>query len=104
MELKFQSGAFAATRVTNAPTKRLSVTQAMPSLFLNYDLSYTASDVRGIDTSKDLGALLELGFSNSLGVLTSSHVGRNLTGEGDSTTRSFRRLETTFSRTSPIKI
>ena len=103
MDLKFQPGAFAATRMTHAPTERLSVTQAMPSLFLNYDLSYTASDVRGIDTSKDLGALLELGFSNSLGVLTSSHVGRNLTDEGDSTSRSFRRLETTFSCDFPDK-
>ena len=103
MDLKFQSGAFAATRVTQAPTERPNISEALPSLFLNYDLSYTASDVRGIDTSKDLGALMELGFSNSLGVLTSSHVGQNLTNEGDGDKRLFRRLETTFSRDFPDK-
>lgn len=103
MDLKFQSGAFAATRVTQVPTERPKISDALPSLFLNYDLSYTASDVRGIDTSKDLGALMELGFSNSFGVLTSSHVGQNLTNEGDSDKRSFRRLETTFSRDFPDK-
>lgn len=84
MDIKFQSGAFAATRVTQAQADRPKMSPALPALFFNYDLSYTASDVRGIDTSKDLGALMELGFSNSLGVLTSSHVGRNLTNEGDS--------------------
>ena len=103
MDIKFQSGAFAATRVTQAQADRPKMSPALPALFFNYDLSYTASDVRGIDTSKDLGALMELGFSNSLGVLTSSHVGRNLTNEGDSSERSFRRLETTFSRDFPDK-
>lgn len=102
MDLKFQSGAFAATRVTQTPVERPKISPILPSLFFNYDLSYTASDVRGIDTSKDLGALMELGFSNSLGVLTSSHVGRNLTQEGD-TNRVFRRLETTFTRDFPDK-
>lgn len=101
MDIKFQAGAFAATRVTQTPTERPKQSPALPAAFLNYDLSYTASDVRGIDTRKDLGALMELGFSGSLGVLTSSHVGRNLTGEDESSNRSFRRLETTFARDFP---
>ncbi len=102
MDIKFQSGAFAATRVTQAQAERPKLSPVLPSLFFNYDLSYTASDVRSIDTSKDLGALAEVGFSNSIGVLTSSHVARNLTNEG-STNRTFRRLETTFTRDFPDK-
>ncbi|MEP7155537.1 MAG: fimbria/pilus outer membrane usher protein [Betaproteobacteria bacterium] len=103
VSLKFLPGAFGATRVTQAPVDRIQVTPAVPSLFANYDLSQTFSDTRGLSTSRDLGALVELGASNDWGVLTTSHVGRNLTrfDNGFSSDSSWRRLETTFTHDFP---
>jgi outer membrane usher protein len=99
LELKFQSGAFAATRLTTEREKRPEITPATPAAWLNYDLSQNFNRQAGLAASRDLGALLEAGVSGDFGVLTSAHAGRNLFGStGES---SWRRLETTYVRDIP---
>jgi outer membrane usher protein len=100
LDLLFAPDAFARTQLgmplSNAPT----IGTTLPSLFFNYDLNYQHTESRDATTLQDLGMLGEIGFSSGLGVLTSSALGRNLTGntaQGNSE-RSFVRLETTFTR------
>ena len=101
LRLKFSPNAFAATRLLGLDEGRPAITPPLTSVFANYDLSYTHSETRGIAASKDLGALTELGISGSLGVLTTSAVGRNLAEDETLPQRSFVRLETTFTRDFP---
>jgi outer membrane usher protein len=101
LDLKFSAKTFASTHLVQQVTERAPLTPAMPAAFLNYDLSYTTTAIRGIDRSEELGALTEAGFSSALGVLTASFVGRNLTNGNADTTSSWRRLETTFTRDFP---
>ena len=100
LDLLFSPEAFARTQfglpLSNVP----AIGAALPSLFLNYDLNYQRTDARAAATLHNLGMLGEIGFSSSLGVLSSSALGRNLT---DNTTpgnpeRRVVRLETTFTR------
>jgi outer membrane usher protein len=101
IDLVFASNAFAATRLATDAQVTPVVTSNEPAFFVNLDANYNQTQISGIDTSRDLGALAELGFSNRWGVLTSSHVGRNLTSNSSNNSaagRSWRRLETTFSR------
>lgn len=101
-ELLFSPQAFAATRLTQEKSKRTLVSPVLPSLFLNYDLNYSASMLHDAPTVKDLGLLAEIGASNSWGVLTSSHAGRNLTNDAASgNPHSWIRLETTFAKDFP---
>jgi len=101
LELRFAPRAFAATRFAEPVEDRPAITPPLTSVFANYDLNYTHTAARGSASSNDLGALTELGISNGLGVLTSSSVGRNLTGDESLPGRTFRRLETTFTRDFP---
>jgi outer membrane usher protein len=102
LDLKFSPNAFATTRLTQDYAQRPPVTRPLTSVFLNYDLSYTQSDFNhGELTTKDLGALTELGLSGSLGVLTSSQLGRNLKDDPTLGSREWIRLETTFNRDFP---
>ncbi len=107
VDLKFQSGAFGATRVTSAPVEQLPVSPALTSFFLNYDLNQTVSNFRSAGTSHDLGVLTEVGMSGEFGVLTSAQVGRNIGGGtapgGGSVSSNWRRLETTYTRDFPDK-
>ena len=98
MELAFSPAAFAATRMAGDAAIRPELSPGLPAAFLNYDLSYTTSAQRTAPSTQELGALVELGASGDWGVLTSSHVGRNLTSADPATPRSVRRLETTYSR------
>jgi len=101
-ELLFSPEAFAATRLTQEMSKKPVVSPVLPSVFFNYDLNYSTSILRNAPTAKDLGLLTEIGFSNSWGVLTTSHAGRNLTNDAASTNpRSWVRLETTFTKDFP---
>ncbi len=101
-ELLFSPTAFLATRLTQEKSKRPVVSPVLPSAFLNYDLNYSASALKNSPNVRDLGLLAEVGASNSWGVLTSSHAGRNLTVEPASgTPHSWVRLETTFTRDFP---
>lgn len=101
LDLKFSAETFAATRLVQGVTERAALTPAVPAAFLNYDLSYTTTAIRGTDRREEFGALTEAGFSSALGVLTSSFVGRNLNNDDAETTSSWRRLETTFTRDFP---
>ena len=98
MELVFSPAAFAATRMAGDAASRPALSPGLPAAFLNYDLSYTTSAHRTAPSTRELGALVELGASGDWGVLTSSHVGRNLTSADAATPRSVRRLETSYSR------
>lgn len=98
VQLSFSPGAFEATHLRQQAAIRPQLTPATPALFLNYDLSYTDSAYRSAPSDRQLGALTELGLSGNAGVFTSSFVGQNLTGSSQMQPRSWRRLETTFTR------
>ena len=98
VELVFAPAAFAATRLARDATTRPELSPAVPAAFLNYDLSYTGSAYRNAPGTRELGALTELGLSASGGVLTSSFIGRNLNSSDAALPRTWRRLETTYTR------
>lgn len=98
VDLRFLATAFGATRLTGREEALAPLSPVLSSLFLNYDVSETISAGRDFQTRNDLGALLEFGYSSSLGVLTSSHVGRNLLSDDNLEARSWRRLETAFTK------
>lgn len=101
IELRFSPTAFAATRLTREAGARPPLTPSIPAGFLNYDLNLQTQANRGLPLSNDLGALIDLGFSNALGVFTSSYSGVGLI-HGDAVPgAAWRRLETTFSRDLP---
>ncbi len=102
VELFFSPESFSTLRMTKELVKRPVVSPVLTSVFLNYDLNYAASAFRGASSTNDLGLLTEAGLSTTLGILTSSHVGRNLLNNktlGNS--NSWLRLETTFTRDFP---
>ena len=98
-ELSFSPEVFSTNRFTQETVKRPEVSPVLPSMFLNYDLSYLNSSQSGLPLSSDLGAITEIGVSNSLGVLTSSQTGRNMTNDAIAVTpHGWVRLETTFTK------
>jgi outer membrane usher protein len=103
VDITFAPEAFAGTRLTmDKELQRPKPSPVLPSTFLNYDLNFQRSDGRGARATQDLGALLELGASNDWGVFTTSHVGRNLTGDDLLGQRKeWLRLESTFTRNLP---
>ncbi|NJM43084.1 MAG: fimbrial biogenesis outer membrane usher protein [Brachymonas sp.] len=103
IDLVFSPSAFAATRLSSDKVEKVAVSPSVPAFFLNYDLNYSHSRFKaaGTVTTRDLGALTELGFSNSWGVFTSSSVGRNLVSQDPLLKPSWRRLETSFTRDIP---
>lgn len=101
IELRFSPRAFAATRLAQPTDTRPPLTPSIPAGFLNYDLNLQTQANRGLPLSKDLGALIDLGFSNGLGVFTSSYSGAGLIHSDPGTGAAWRRLETTFSRDLP---
>jgi outer membrane usher protein len=101
VNLQFSPQAFAATRLSTALEASTARTPSSPAAFANYDLSYTAGNQRGATGQRELGALVELGLTSNLGVLTSTHVGRGLTSSDPAAPRATRRLETTFTRDFP---
>jgi outer membrane usher protein len=102
VDLSFAPEAFAGTRLAlETELQRPKPSPVLPSVFANYDLSYQQSSQRGSPTTRDLGALLELGASNDWGVFTTSEVGRNLTGGVPGEPRKWLRLESTYTRNFP---
>ena len=102
-ELLFSPQAFAATRLVQEKSKNPVASPVLPSVFLNYDMNYSANSFQNTPTEKNLGVLAEVGVSNSLGVLTSSHVGHNLTNAAANTeySRHWLRLETNYTKDFP---
>lgn len=102
LELHFSPESFAPTQLSGAVSSRPPLSPVLPSAFVNYDLNYAATASAGGSAAKDLGLLAEVGVSSAWGVLTSSHLGRNLTQDaGLGQPRSSVRLETTFTRNLP---
>ena len=106
IDLVFSPTAFSATRLASDEVQKLTLSPSIPAVFFNYDLNYNQSQFRNIGntsqlSTRDLGALTELGFSGNWGVLTSSFVGRNLVSNDPALKPSVRRLETTFTRDLP---
>lgn len=100
IDLVFSPEAFAASRLGPQAPDQIQVTPAEPALFLNFDVNLTQTSNRGAASTRDSGVLGELGFSNRLGVLTSSFVLRNLLPTA-SQPASLVRLETRFSHDFP---
>jgi outer membrane usher protein len=102
LDLTFSPSVFSATRVQDDVVTKQSASPALPSAFVNYDLSYTHGHIRDFGSTQDLGALTELGVSGNWGVLTSSYFGRNLLNDSAlGTDRAWRRLETTYTLDMP---
>lgn len=101
--LFFSPNAFVQTTIEREPQPHLKTSHASLAAFANYDFSFTDSHVRSDagTSSRNLGGLFELGISNDLGVLTSSYIGQNLASQDPATPKSFRRVETVFSRDYP---
>ncbi len=102
VDLFFSPENFSTLRMTKELVKRPVVSPVLTSVFMNYDLNYAASAFRGAPSTNDLGLLAEAGLSTNLGILTSSHVGRNmLSNKTLGNPNSWLRLETTFTRDFP---
>lgn len=102
VDLLFAPLSFAATSINSVAPKRPVVSPVLPSVFLNYDVSYSKFDLRAAPSTEDLGALAEIGVSNNWGVLTNSLSARNLTRDDALGNQSqLLRLETTFTKDFP---
>jgi outer membrane usher protein len=102
LDVQFSPAAFNATRVANEGVKRAATSAALFGGFLNYDINATRSKYTGTVNSNDVGAVVELGLTGSAGVLTNTHVGKNIfNGATGSNEKGWRRLETTYTRDLP---
>jgi outer membrane usher protein len=99
LDLTVAADLFTDTRlkISRDLTEHPAPDPVVPSAFLNYDLSYTRAS--GTTSSVDMGMLGEVGWSTGLGLLTTTFVGRDLTGASGN--RGITRLETTFRRDFP---
>ena len=102
LALTFSPKSFESTRQEEAQAIKLKADKVLTSVFFNYDVNLALNKASGAPSSRDLGALTEIGVSTSAGVLTNSAVGRNLISSGaGSDGASWVRLETTFTRNFP---
>ncbi|HXF77879.1 MAG TPA: fimbria/pilus outer membrane usher protein [Usitatibacter sp.] len=100
--LYFDPGAFTALRLARELVKRPPVSPPLPAVFLNYDVNYTGTVLRGAPVVNDFGVLTEAGASTPWGTLTSTQVARRVTsGVDDTTERPLLRLETTLTHDFP---
>ena len=75
-----------------------ALSPAAPALFLNYDISHTASSSSGASFVHDTSALTEIGLAFGGGTLISSQTVTNLGNNDASQARQWRRLETTWTQ------
>jgi outer membrane usher protein len=99
VDINFAPEAFTSTKVSKQESRQFAPSPIIPSAFANYELTYSDSSGTS-ERTRSLGAMLEVGASMGLGVLTSSQVGRNLTGSSMEPS-GWTRLETTFTRHFP---
>ena len=79
LALHFSPEAFAKTQIGMRFSNPSNLDTAVPSLFLNFDLSYLTTQRSKASSMQTMGLLGEIGFSSSSGLFTSSLIGRNLT-------------------------
>ena len=60
VDITFAGEAFSATRVSGPAGDRLKLSTVLPSVFVNYDLSYATSKSSGSQATQDLGAIVEI--------------------------------------------
>lgn len=103
LDLHFSPEAFAKTQIGLRFSNPSNLDTAVPSLFVNYDLNYLATQSQNAPSLKNVGMLGEIGFSSNSGLFTSSAMGRNLTGNTvqGNVERSLVRLETRFTQDDP---
>lgn len=99
--LNVRAEAFVGARMKRDQASAIHYSDVVPSLFLNYDVNYSASHVRSAPASRSLGMLGELGYSNSWGLLTTSFAARDLAGGTPGAGPKLLRLETTLRRDLP---
>jgi outer membrane usher protein len=99
--LEFAPQAFSATRVQSDAPQRLAVTTPETAAFFNYDVNSSHVSQSQAPSSTEAGAVLELGLTGPLGVLTSSHLAKNLSDNPALGQRKLIRLETTFNKNFP---
>ena len=98
-ENKYDTRGLEASYLAHGQSKQAQETKAAIAAFEMLDARKF-----GVGEPIDLGALVELGASSELGVLTTSHVGRNIMGNATvfgAASSNWRRLETTFTRDFP---
>lgn len=102
LALTFSANAFEATRMVETQSIKLKLDPVLPSVFFNYDVNLAANASVGAPSTRNVGALTEIGVSTGAGVLTSTAAGRNLTASRASMDApSWVRLETTLTRDMP---
>jgi outer membrane usher protein len=102
INVNFDAASFSATSLIKERDGAPVVDKVLPSAFVNYDVSYAATNPKDAPDVKELGLLAEIGVSNDWGVLTTKVAGRNLTNEASlGVKQSWARLETTFTKHFP---
>ena len=93
--------AFSPTQITPPPMRAPIVSGAVPSAFLNYDVSGIATHGPSGTRSQDVGLLTEIGASLAQGMLLSTQVQRVSRGTGVPSASLSVRLETAWIRDWP---
>ncbi|HUR87594.1 MAG TPA: fimbria/pilus outer membrane usher protein [Ramlibacter sp.] len=97
LDLSFSPTAFIQSRISEpTPSERAQTIPAYPALFLNFDTNLAYTKDRDAKARPDVGVLGEVGYASTVGVLTTSFVGRHLENSDPSQPRSIQRLESVF--------
>lgn len=99
--LNVRADAFLGARVKRDPVSAVAHSEVVPSVFLNYDLSFSENHSRATGATRSLGIVGEVGHSSSLGLLTTSFAARDLTGDTPGSGPKLLRMETTLRRDYP---
>ncbi|MDM0030207.1 fimbria/pilus outer membrane usher protein [Variovorax saccharolyticus] len=100
VDLTFAAHLFEATELGPSRSERPVASVSSSALFMNYDLSAAWSQFGEGLSTREAGALAEFGWSGPWGLLTHSVSALNVTNEPGAP-RTFRRLETAFTRDYP---
>ena len=103
LQLHYSPEAFTKTQLGMRFSNPSNLDTSVPSLFLNYDLNFQNTQSQNVKSAQDMGFLGEIGFSSNHGLLTSSALGRNLTGKTKQgqLESSLVRLETSYTKDYP---
>lgn len=101
LHLEFSAEAFQLSSLEPSEMKLQAQSPALWAGFVNYDLSLSQQDSSASPALRNAAGLWELGLSSPWGLLTSSHVLRQLNSTDGLEQREHVRLETTFNRDFP---